>query len=57
MKAMKLTGLRQMEMMEVPDPAVLKEDDVLIRMKTLGVCGSDIHYYAVSYTHLTLPTN
>ncbi|MCK5136697.1 MAG: alcohol dehydrogenase catalytic domain-containing protein [Bacteroidales bacterium] len=45
MKAMKLTGIRQMEMMEVPNPAILNDSDVLIRMKILGVCGSDIHYY------------
>jgi len=45
MKAMKLTGIRQMEMMDVPKPAILNDRDVLIRMKTLGVCGSDIHYY------------
>jgi len=45
MKAMKLTGIRQMEMQEVPTPSILKDNDVLIRMKTLGVCGSDIHYY------------
>lgn len=45
MKSMKLTGIRQMEMKEVPTPSVLKEHEVLIRMKTLGVCGSDIHYY------------
>lgn len=34
-----------MEMMEVPAPSLLNDRDVLIRMKTLGVCGSDIHYY------------
>lgn len=34
-----------MEMMEVPTPTILNDSDVLIRMKTLGVCGSDIHYY------------
>jgi len=45
MKSMKLTGIRQMEMQEVPKPAVLREHEVLIRMKRLGVCGSDIHYY------------
>ena len=45
MKAMKLTGIRMMEMMEVPVPEIENEKDVLIRMKTLGVCGSDIHYY------------
>ena len=42
---MKLTGIREMKMMEVPLPAIEKDTDVLIRMKTLGVCGSDIHYY------------
>jgi len=45
MKAMMLTGIRQMEMKEVPTPALLNDRDVRIKMKTLGVCGSDIHYY------------
>lgn len=45
MKAMMLTGIRQMKMMEVPFPQMERETDVLIRMKRLGVCGSDIHYY------------
>jgi L-iditol 2-dehydrogenase len=45
MKAMMLTGIRQMEMKEVPTPAILNSKDVMIKMKTLGVCGSDIHYY------------
>ena len=45
MKAMKLTGIREMEMMEVATPKVVNDDDVLIRMKVMGVCGSDVHYY------------
>ncbi len=45
MKAMMLTGIREMEMREVPTPSLINDHDVLIRMKTLGVCGSDIHYY------------
>ncbi len=45
MKAMKLTGIRQMEMIEVEDPKIINSDDVLIRMKRVGVCGSDVHYY------------
>jgi L-iditol 2-dehydrogenase len=45
MKAMKLTGIRQMEMMEVPTPELVNDDDVLIKMRTVGVCGSDVHYY------------
>lgn len=45
MKAMVLTGIRQMEMMEVPDPKIVNDTDVLIKMERVGVCGSDIHYY------------
>jgi L-iditol 2-dehydrogenase len=45
MKSMLLTGIREMEMRDVPDPMMVHEDDVLIRMKSIGVCGSDVHYY------------
>jgi len=40
-----LTGIRQMEMLEVPTPEIRHDKDVRIKLKTLGVCGSDIHYY------------
>ncbi|MBN1670871.1 MAG: alcohol dehydrogenase catalytic domain-containing protein [Kiritimatiellae bacterium] len=45
MKAMVLTGIRQMEMRDVPDPALRTDTDVLLRMAVVGVCGSDVHYY------------
>jgi L-iditol 2-dehydrogenase len=45
MKSMMLTGIRQMEMMDVPDPVIVNGKDVKIKMSVLGVCGSDIHYY------------
>ena len=45
MQAMKLTGIGQMEMIEVPTPELIHEDDVLIKIKAVGVCGSDVHYY------------
>lgn len=45
MKAIKLTGIRKMEIMEVPDPQIVQPNEVRIKMKTIGVCGSDVHYY------------
>jgi len=45
MKAMMLTGIRQMEMKDIPEPVLVKPTDVKIRMSVLGICGSDIHYY------------
>jgi len=40
-----LTGIRQMEMMYIPEPHIVNDNDVKIRMSVLGICGSDIHYY------------
>jgi L-iditol 2-dehydrogenase len=45
MKAMQLTAIQQISIVEVPDPAIINDTDVLIKMKTVGVCGSDVHYY------------
>lgn len=45
MNSMMLTGIRNMEMKQVPDPMMIHNTDVLIKMKVLGVCGSDVHYY------------
>jgi len=45
MKAMMLTGIRQIELKNIPEPAVIKPNDVKIKMSVLGICGSDVHYY------------
>ncbi|MCH2114877.1 MAG: alcohol dehydrogenase catalytic domain-containing protein [Pirellulales bacterium] len=46
MKSFQLTGLREMELREVPAPELREGTDVKIRLGAVGVCGSDIHYYA-----------
>jgi len=45
MKAAFLTGVRTIEIREVPAPRVVRDDDVLVRSRAVGVCGSDVHYY------------
>jgi L-iditol 2-dehydrogenase len=45
MKAALLTGIRQMEVQDLPEPSIEKDDDVLLRIRKVGVCGSDVHYY------------
>ena len=47
MKALVLTGVRKIEMIDKPKPKLKNADDVLIRIKSVGVCGSDIHYFTV----------
>jgi L-iditol 2-dehydrogenase len=45
MKSMMLTGIRQMELIEVKDPVIIIPGDVKIKMTAVGVCGSDVHYF------------
>jgi L-iditol 2-dehydrogenase len=45
MKAVVLTGIRQMEIRDLPEPAIKKDDEVLLKIEKVGVCGSDVHYY------------
>jgi L-iditol 2-dehydrogenase len=45
MKAAVLTGLRRMEIVDVPKPVIKNDTDVLLKIAVVGVCGSDVHYY------------
>lgn len=42
---MMLTGIRMMEMHDIPEPHIINPDDVKIKMSVVGICGSDVHYY------------
>lgn len=44
MKAIYLEEPGKITMKEVPKPAI-KDDEVLVQIKSVGVCGSDIEYY------------
>lgn len=45
MKALALAGIRKLEFIEKSKPEIQNPDDVLIRVRSVGICGSDIHYY------------
>jgi threonine dehydrogenase-like Zn-dependent dehydrogenase len=47
MKALTWHGKRDVRVDEVPDPAIKQPDDVVIRITSSGVCGSDLHLYEV----------
>ncbi len=46
MKKVVLTGIRKMNLITDNEPQVLNRSEVKIAMKSIGVCGSDIHYYS-----------
>ena len=45
MKAAFVTGRRRMEIREVPMPRIQRDDEVLLKVDVVGVCGSDVHVY------------
>ncbi|WP_040289669.1 NAD(P)-dependent alcohol dehydrogenase [Alicyclobacillus hesperidum] len=44
MLAAYLTDPMQIELRQIPVPQI-RDDEVLIRVESVGVCGSDVHYY------------
>ncbi|HNQ38824.1 MAG TPA: alcohol dehydrogenase catalytic domain-containing protein [Prolixibacteraceae bacterium] len=46
MLAVQLTGIEEMALVEMNKPERSRDDEVLVRVKSVGVCGSDIHYYS-----------
>ena len=45
MKVALLTGLRTLEIADLPMPKLSGPGDALLRIDRVGVCGSDVHYY------------
>jgi L-iditol 2-dehydrogenase len=45
MKVQFLTGIERIEMGTLPKPTIKAPNEVLLRVKAVGVCGSDVHYY------------
>ena len=46
MNSIALTGIRKMDLIRGADPVIHNENDVIVRVSHVGVCGSDMHLYA-----------
>ncbi len=45
MKSVVLNGLKSLMTIDMPGPSVIRDDEVLVEMRSVGICGSDIHYF------------
>ncbi|HZM05007.1 MAG TPA: alcohol dehydrogenase catalytic domain-containing protein, partial [Candidatus Saccharimonadales bacterium] len=45
MKALCWHGKHHVEVEEVPDPKILNPGDVIVKITTTAICGSDLHLY------------
>jgi L-iditol 2-dehydrogenase len=46
MKSIVLTGIKKFEIQDIPKPSIQSDHDVLLKIAVVGICGSDLHYYA-----------
>jgi threonine dehydrogenase-like Zn-dependent dehydrogenase len=47
MKAVTWQGKRDVVVDDVPDPIIKEPNDIVVRVTTTGICGSDLHLYEV----------
>jgi threonine dehydrogenase-like Zn-dependent dehydrogenase len=52
MKALPWQGNTNVEVLDVPDPAIEEATDVIITVTSTAVCGSDLHLYGVLGAYL-----
>ena len=45
MKAIVYNGPRDVEVKEMPDPSIQHPSDVIVKVTTTNICGSDLHMY------------
>lgn len=45
MRKVVLSGIRKFELTEAPKPRIANPGDVLLKVRAVGVCGSDMHYF------------
>jgi threonine dehydrogenase-like Zn-dependent dehydrogenase len=47
MKALAWQGVSDVRVEEVPDPSIRDSTDIIVRITSTGLCGSDLHLYTV----------
>ena len=45
MRAVTFQGMKNVEVKEVPDAKIEKSDDIIVRITSTAICGSDLHIY------------
>lgn len=43
MKAVTYQGIKNVEVREVKDPSIKNPDDIIVKITTSAICGSDLH--------------
>ncbi len=55
MRAALLAAERYLELTDVPIPTIQSRDEILIQVKTVGVCGSEVHAFHGTHPYRKAP--
>lgn len=47
MKAVTWQGKRNVEVIDVADPVIQEPNDIIIKVTSTAICGSDLHLYEI----------
>lgn len=56
MNAVYMVGPKQLEIRQIPVPALETDMDVLVRVRAVGVCGSDLTAWKGDHPHVKMPS-
>ncbi len=56
MKALVYKGIKEVELIEVPNPEILAPTDVIVKVECAAICGSDMHVYHGRETGIDINT-
>ena len=55
MKAITILEPNQMKLLEVEKPVITEPDQVLVKIRATGICGSDVHVYHGTNPYASYP--
>lgn len=55
MRAAKLVELDKIQIVDLPIPEIKEDDDVLVQVKAVGICGTDLHMFREPRADVKLP--
>lgn len=55
MRAIEITDTRQVSIIEKPAPELSQEDDVIVRIRAVSICGTDIHTFTNTHPFVRPP--
>ncbi len=52
LKALVYEGIKKVSVKQVPDPEIINNDDIIVKVSATTICGSDLHLYHGMIPHL-----